>query len=128
MEVAYLPTPGKVTLREEVVFDKEVSAFNAKVELYNCREWLKIIRGEVDAGLQMLEMLLRAVDFNGLGQGRMGKEWVPKPKRTPEPRGKKFFIPKTPSVGLGLGPNGCKANVQPKSFKTTGGGLVWVSQ
>jgi hypothetical protein len=123
VEVACLPIPGKVLLREEAVSDKGVFAFNAKVELYNCREWLKRIKGEVDVGLQKLDTLLRDVDFNGPGQGHMGKEWVPKPKRMPQPRGKKFFIPKAPSVGLGLGPYGCKANVKPKSFKTTVVGL-----
>jgi hypothetical protein len=117
VEVACLPNQGKVILREEAVSEKGVSIFNAKVELYNCREWLKRIRGEVDAGLQRLDMLLKDVDIIGLGQGCMGKEWAPKPKRTPKPRGKKLFIPKAPGVGLGLGPNVCKANSQPKSSK-----------
>jgi hypothetical protein len=67
MEVACLPNQGKVILREEVVRDKGVSAFNAKVELYNCKEWLKRIRGEVDAGLQRLDMLLKDVDITGPG-------------------------------------------------------------
>ena len=36
---------------EGTVSDKGVSTFNAKVELNNCREWLRRLRGEVDAGL-----------------------------------------------------------------------------
>ncbi|KAE8008584.1 hypothetical protein FH972_005081 [Carpinus fangiana] len=68
------------------------------------REWMKRIRGEVDAGLQRLERLIKDVDFSGPGQGRMGKEWAFRPKRTLEPRGKRMFIPKAPGVGLGLGP------------------------
>jgi hypothetical protein len=120
VEVACLPNQGKVILREEAVSDKGVYAFNAKVELYNCREWLKRIRGEVDAGLQRLDMLLKDVDITGLGQGRMGKEWAPKPKRTSEPRGKKLFIPKASSVGRGLGPI---ANGQPRSSNGQASGM-----
>ena len=106
-------------LREEAVSEKGVSAFNAKVELYNCREWLKRIRGEVDAGLQRLDLLLKNVDITRPGKGCMGKEWASKPKRTPEPRCKKIFMPKTLGVGLGLGPNACKVYGQPRSSKTT---------
>jgi hypothetical protein len=120
VEVACMSTQGQMILREEAVNDKGVSAFNAKVELYNCREWLKRIRGEVDAGLQRLDMLLKDVDITGPGQGCMGKEWASKPKRTPEPKGKKkMFIPKALGVGLGLGPNVCKDNGQPRRSKTT---------
>jgi hypothetical protein len=122
VEAACKPFSRKVALHEEVVSDKGVSALNAIAELCNCREWLRKIRGEVDAGLQKLDLLLRDVDFNGPGQGRRGKEWVPEPKKTPEPRGKKLCIPKDPRVGPGLGPVGCKANVQPESFKTSGAG------
>jgi hypothetical protein len=123
VEAACKPFPGKVALCEEAVSDKGVFALNAIAELCNYREWLGKIRGEVDVGLQKLDLLLRDVDFNGPGQGRMGKEWVPKPKKTPEPRGKKLCIPKDPRVGPGLGPVGCKANVQPESFKTSRAGL-----
>jgi hypothetical protein len=122
MDEACVAFPGKTVLREEGVSDKGVSVFNAKVELYNCREWLRKIRGEVDAGLQKLDRVLRGVDFSGPGQGNMGLEWVPKPKKTPEPRGKNFFIPKVPRVGSGLDLAGCKYKAQTESLNSSGAG------
>jgi hypothetical protein len=119
-EGACLSFPGKDFLREEAGSDERVFAFNAKVELYNCREWLRIIMGEVDAGLQKLDSLLRDVDFNG--PGRMSKVGVPKPKRVLEPSGKKLFIPKAPCVGPGLGPIEGKAKDQSKSCEPAGVG------
>ncbi|KAE8125075.1 hypothetical protein FH972_019912 [Carpinus fangiana] len=120
--VACQTIPGKVTSREEKVYAVGVSEFNAKVELYNCREWLKRIRGEVDAGLQKLNKILREVDFNGPGQGYLGNECVPKPKRAPKPRGKKIFTPKALSVGPGIGPSGCKTFLKPMSLTSSAGG------
>jgi hypothetical protein len=122
VDEACVAFPRKTVLREEGVSDKGVSVFNAKVELYNCREWLRKIRGEVDAGLQKLDQVLRGVDFSGPGQGNMGLEWVPKPKKTPEPRGKNFFIPKIPRVGSGLDPAGCKYKAQTESLNSSGAG------
>ncbi|KAE8038479.1 hypothetical protein FH972_010984 [Carpinus fangiana] len=81
------PSQSKVPLREEEVYDKGVSGINVKVELYNCREWLKRVRGELDAGLQRLNKIIGELDFIGPGQKCTGKEWVPKPKRNLEPRG-----------------------------------------
>ena len=73
VEMACLSNQGQLILREEAISEKGVSAFNAKVELYNCREWLKRIRGEVDAGLQRLDLLLMNVDITKPGKGCMGK-------------------------------------------------------
>jgi hypothetical protein len=67
--VACLSNHGQVIGREGAVNDKGVFAFNAKVELYNCREWLRRLRGEVDAGLQRLDGLLKDMDVFGPGQG-----------------------------------------------------------
>ncbi|KAE8055435.1 hypothetical protein FH972_012275 [Carpinus fangiana] len=101
--VACQTIPGKVTSREEEVYAVGVSEFNAKVELYNCREWLKRIR-------------VRWM------QGYLGNECVPKPKRVHEPRGKKIFIPKALSVGPGIGPSGCKTFLKHTRLTSSAGG------
>jgi hypothetical protein len=86
------------------------------------REWLKRIRGEVDAGLQRLDLLLKDVEPTGPGQGRMSKEWALKPKKTLSLEERSFSSQRhRVSVGLGLGPNVCKVNGQPRSSKTTVG-------
>jgi hypothetical protein len=113
--VACLSNHGQVIGREGAVSDKGVFAFNAKVELYNCREWLRRLGGEVDAGLQRLDWLLKDMDVFGPGQGQSAKGWVPKPKWRHEPRGKTIFIPKAFGVGLGSSPMVYKASGQPKS-------------
>lgn len=48
----------------------EENAFNAKLELGNCREWLRHIRGEVDAGLVRIDAFLKELEFSGPGQER----------------------------------------------------------
>jgi hypothetical protein len=113
--VACLSNHGQVIKREGAVSDKGVSTFNAKVELYNCREWLRRLRGEVDAGLQRLDGLLKDLDVFGLGQGQSAKGWVPKPKWSHEPRGKTIFIPKASGMGMCSSPAGYKASGLPKS-------------
>jgi hypothetical protein len=113
--VACLSNHRQVIGREGAVSDKGVSAFNAKVELFNCREWLRRPRGEVDAGLQRLDGLLKDMDVFGPGQGQSAKGWVPKPKLSHEPKGKTIFIPKASGVGLGSCPAIYKASRQPKS-------------
>jgi hypothetical protein len=120
VEGACLSVTGKDLLREEAGPDKGVFAFNAKVELFNCREWLRKIRGEVDAGLQKLDSLLRDVDFNG--PGHMRNVGVPKPKSFHEPSGRKLLIPKAPSMGPGLGPFVGKAKVQSRRCEPAGVG------
>jgi hypothetical protein len=113
--VACLSNHGQVIGCEGTVSDKGVSTFNAKVELYNCREWLRRLRGEVDAGLQRLVGLLKDMDVFGPGQGQMAKGWVPKPKWRHEPKGKTIVIPKAFGVGLGSSPAVYKASGQPNS-------------
>jgi hypothetical protein len=97
---ACLPRQGMESSLEEFV-SKGVSSFNAKMELLFCRDWLKRIRGEVDAGLRRLDMVLKEVDFSGPGQERPDSELAPKPIRKPEPKDKMKLNPKAPSMGLG---------------------------
>jgi hypothetical protein len=115
-KVACLPRQGKQPSREKIDRDMGVLALNAKVELLNCREWLRRIRGEVDADLQRLDLFLMDMEFSRPGQERLGSEMAPKPLRKPVPNGKKPLIPKAPSVGLGLGPKMGKSLGQPKSL------------
>jgi hypothetical protein len=93
-------------------------AFNAIEELLKCREWLRSLRGEVDAGLHRLDVLLKDVAGFGPVQGRrvMGGAPKPKPIWSTESRGKINFIPKASSVGLGLGPKECGQSKRPKSI------------
>jgi hypothetical protein len=91
---ACLPRQGPS--REKIDRDLGEHAFNATVELLNCREWLRRIRGEVDVGLQRLDLVLKDLDVSGLGQERLGF-------RKPGPNGKKPPTPKATSAGLGLG-------------------------
>jgi hypothetical protein len=91
---ACLPRQGPS--REKIDRDLGEHAFNATVELLNCREWLRRIRGEVDVGLQRLDLVLKDLVAPGPGQERLGF-------RKPGPNGKKLPIPKAPSAGLGLG-------------------------
>jgi hypothetical protein len=91
---ACLPRQGPS--REKIDRDLGEHAFNATVELLNCREWLRRIRGEVDVGLQRLDRVLKDLDVYGPGQVRLGF-------RKPGPNGKKPPIPKASSAGSGLG-------------------------
>jgi hypothetical protein len=84
--------------------EKDVPAINAIEELYNCRGWLRRLRGEVEAGLQRLDTVLQHVSITGPVQDRRAMNGVSRPIRVPEPRGKKLLIPKGSHAGLGLGP------------------------
>jgi hypothetical protein len=106
-----------VNSREKAVSDEEGQAFNAIEELHSCRVWLRRLRGEVDAGLQRLDLLLKNVTANGPMQGRLDVGGASKPNRVSEPRGKKPCIPKATGVGLVLGPKDCDPS---KKFKLTG--------
>jgi hypothetical protein len=90
----YFP-PGQSS-RQKIDRDLGEHAFNATVELLNCREWLRRIRGEVDVGLQRLDLVLKDLVASGPGQERLGF-------RKPGPNGKKLPIPKASFAGLGLG-------------------------
>jgi hypothetical protein len=61
-----LAIQGQVGARDSVVSEK-VSGFNATEELLSCREWLRGIRGMVEADLQRLDSLLKDVDIIGPG-------------------------------------------------------------
>jgi hypothetical protein len=50
-------------------WDVSLTAFNAKQELHSIREWLGRLRGEVDAGIVRLEMVLKNLNVSGSGQG-----------------------------------------------------------
>jgi hypothetical protein len=116
---ACLPRQGRETTREELVC-KGVSSFNAKMELLICRDWLRKIRGEVDAGLQRLDLVFKELDFSGPGPVKkpesinkpspkppsVGLDSVsaPKPFKKQKPKYKKPHLPKAASVGPGLGP------------------------
>jgi hypothetical protein len=94
---------GQVGARATVVSEK-VSGFNATEELLSCREWMRGIRGMVEAGLQRLDSLLKVVDVTGPGQGRLDLGGALKPNLNPEPRGKEPLHSEFPAMGLGLGP------------------------
>jgi hypothetical protein len=72
------------------------NTINAKLELGYCREWLRRLRGEVDAGLRRLDAVIKELEFSGPGQGNKGMgwaskpaaEWDSKPKDNQEPKGK----------------------------------------
>jgi hypothetical protein len=100
---AGLAFQGQVGARATVVSEKE-PAFNATEELLSCREWLRSIRGMVEAGLQRLDSLLKVVDVTGPGQGRLDLGGALKPNLNPEPRGKEPLHSEFPAMGLGLGP------------------------
>jgi hypothetical protein len=72
------------------------------------------VRGEVDAGLKRLDVVIQELDSVGLGQGRKALGWVHKPMLRSEPKGKNVLIPKITGVGLGFGPKDCKVG---RSFK-----------
>jgi hypothetical protein len=111
---AGLAYQGQVGARATVVSDK-VSAFNATEELLSCREWLRSIRGMVEAGLQRLDSLLKDVAVTGPGQGRLALGGASKPKLNPVPRGKKTFPSEFSATGLGLGPLDCGHSKRTKS-------------
>jgi hypothetical protein len=84
---------------------KVVNQFNASQELENLREWLSQLRGEVDAGLERVEMAINLLENEGPGQVKKKAIWMPKPKR-------KFWRKKKKNgVGSGLGPSAVKDGV-----------------
>jgi hypothetical protein len=96
---ACLPRQGRESTREESVC-KGVSSFNAKTELLICRDWLRKIRGEVDAGLKRLDSVFKELDLSGPGLGCLDPVLKPKTFRKPEPKEKLLPLPKYSSVGL----------------------------
>jgi hypothetical protein len=88
------------------------NTINAKLELGYCREWLRRLRGEVDAGLLRLDAVIKELEISGPGQGNKGMGWASKPtaerdskpKDNQEPKGKKAVT--RLGMGMGLGPEG----------------------
>jgi hypothetical protein len=96
---------------QEKVMRQQEMAFNAKVELVQCREWLRRVRGEVDAGIGRIDAVIKKWESFGPGQGSLSSGWVPKPtKRT------KRFIKKGP------GPDTSKDKLKAK-IQVAGEGL-----
>jgi hypothetical protein len=91
--VACLASQGQACSREESVSVEGGKAFNAMEELHCCRAWLRKLRGEVDAGLQRLDHLLKGVSVAGPVQGCWALGEASKPNRLPKASKK--------SVGLG---------------------------
>jgi hypothetical protein len=110
---------------EEACKRREVSEcqthFGASLDLLNCRETLRWLKGEIDVGLQKLELTLNRVEVSGLLQAergpllphsiRKGSEQKEKDGAAPGPRPtrgfktkKKVAVYKLKSfVGLGMG-------------------------
>jgi hypothetical protein len=80
-EVECQGAQGKVKGRLE-------SSFNAKQELGGFREWLWQLRSEVDAGLGRIDVIIKRLEVDGLGQWKKKnkKVWIskPRPKRKPK--------------------------------------------
>jgi hypothetical protein len=102
--MACLTQQGKLNQRGLENSEQDVPAFNVIEELYNCRGWLRRLRGEVEASLQRLDTVLQHVRVNGPVQDRWAMDGVSRPICLSESRGKKLLNPKDSHVGLGLGP------------------------
>jgi hypothetical protein len=90
------------------------SAINAKQELCSIREWLGRLRGEVDAGIVRLDVVLSNLKETGLGQGSKEAGQIHKPRRTLKPKKKywarkKRWVRKTMDKSSGCGPNEVEA-------------------
>jgi hypothetical protein len=70
----------------------EENAFNAKLELGYCREWLRRLGGEVDAGLVRIDAVLKEFECSGPSQGSEATNWVSKPSKRNKPKEKKIHI------------------------------------
>ena len=105
------------------------------MELCNFRELLRRLKGEVDVGLERLDVMTNNMEMIGPGQGcrdsvvkkvvdlkgkeKMGVEgWGPKPTRGFKPKRKMVFKPKV-VVGSGAGPNGVEPSF-PLQMHTVG--------
>jgi hypothetical protein len=71
---------------------KVVNHFNASQELENLREWLRQLRGEVDAGLERVEEVINLLENEGPGQVKKKAVWMPKPKRKFWHKKKRLFL------------------------------------
>jgi hypothetical protein len=78
-------------------------AFNVKEELAQCREWLRRVRGEVDAGIGRIDVAISKLESLGPDQGSMCSGWASKPIK----RSKQFII-------KGVGPDTSKDKLKAK--------------
>jgi hypothetical protein len=78
-------------------------AFNVKEELAQCREWLRRVRGEVDAGIGRIDVAISKLESLGPDQGSMCSGWASKPIK----RSKHFII-------KGFGPDTSKDKLKAK--------------
>ena len=96
-----------------------LSAFNAKQELRSIREWLGRLRGEVDAGIVRLGVVLSNLKETGQGQGSRETGRIHKLKRNFKPKKKywarkKRWIRKVMGESSGCGPNEVEAPPAPE--------------
>jgi hypothetical protein len=90
--------------RKSQLKGRAVHPFNASQELKNIREWLKQVRGEVDAGLERVEGVINMLENDGPGQVKKKTVWMPKPNRKFWHKRKRINF-KRADVGLGPGPS-----------------------
>jgi hypothetical protein len=97
--------------------------FNAMQELGHCREWLRCLRGELDAGLGRIEAALKELERTGpdLGYNNLGR--VAKYSRNSLSKGKSDMGAKM-GAGPGLGPNHKQKLWTPKVCPSVGLGLL----
>jgi hypothetical protein len=103
---------GKLKGREEL-------ALNVLQELGWLRDWLRRVRGEVDAGLLRVDAVFKALEMDGPGQESKAKSWLPKPRRKNKSKAKKALNHKV-DVGLGSGSMVVKSIMKPISYMTNG--------
>jgi hypothetical protein len=77
------------SVNQQMVKRSEENAFNAKLELGYCREWLMRLRDEVDGGLMRIDVVLKELECSGPSQGSKATYWVFKPIKRNKPKGKK---------------------------------------
>jgi hypothetical protein len=92
--------------------------FNAIMELGYCREWLRFLRSEMDAGLGRIDAALKVLEHSGPVQGNNDLDRVAKPIKSNLSKGKNVMLPKR-GAGLGLGPNNKQSLWKPKVSKIT---------
>ena len=114
MGIACLGNQGKLKGREE-------DSLNAIQELGWVREWLRRVRGEVNAGLVSVDAVLKTLDHDGSGPENKGSDWISKPRRKNKYKRKKALNHKV-GVGSGSGPIVVKAILKPKSYMSVGVG------
>jgi hypothetical protein len=88
-------------------------------ELGWLRDWLRRVRGEVDAGLLRVDAVFKALEMDGPGQESKAKSWLPKPRRKNKSKAKKALNHKV-DVGLGSGSMVVKSIMKPISHMTNG--------